>query len=141
MFDRAKGFLFWALLGLLIWPFVYTYGPTVEGRIFPVVVSTKLTRVTAVEKHPDRAIVYGSSRKIRGSCVYKDIEWYYGRPNEAHVLVPVDIVEPAKLRADGRFTFGPWEVHLSPGLIKSNSYAIVRHSCHPFWDTYTWFWP
>jgi len=123
---------------MLIWPILVTFGPDIEGRLFPVVVSTELTKIT--EEDETHSMIYGTSRKIRKCSFYK-MEWYYGSPRGENVLVPLEVMERSRIRDNGEFTFGPWMLNLDKELARKESFAIVYHRCHPFWMTKTHFWP
>lgn len=136
--EKIQNFGYWVLFGMLTWPLMVTYGPRLEGTLRPVVVSTHLTRVLPDEDN--WSVIYGDSRKVR-DCTFIGMEWYYGKPRADHVLVPLEILEPSRIRNNGEFGFGPWRINLSSDLVREKSFAIVRHRCHPFWVTETHFWP
>lgn len=136
--SNIQNFGFFTLLGLVIWPVLSTVGPKIEGRLNPVVVSTELTRIIPESENTSK--IYGTATKLR-ECSYLKTEWYYGKPGEQSVLVPVTINEPAKIRYDGKFAFGPWVLELSHDHVRDESYALVYHQCHILWPTITRFWP
>ena len=138
---RAKlvDFGFWTLIGMVLWPVMVTIGPTMEGRFFPVIENSQITRV--VEQQDGKASnVWGRSDKVR-ECTFLSLEWYYTTGPNSNVLVPVDILEPSKVRGGGWFSFGPWKVHLRRDQIRKESFAIAKHRCHLLWVTETHFWP
>lgn len=133
-----QNFGYLILFGLLVWPMLATFAPRIEGKLYPVVVSTELTQVRPIDE--TNSMIYGAARKVR-DCSYIRIEWYYGDPNGRHVLVPLDILEPSKIRGDGQFSFGPWQLNLGKDLVREETFALVYHDCHPFWPTVSQFWP
>lgn len=136
--DMSQSFGYLVLLGMIVWPFMVTLGPKLEGRLAPVVVGTHLTRV--VPDDETHSLVYGSSTKRR-ECTYLKMEWFYGEPNGQHVLLPLEIMERSRIRENGEFGFGPWRLNLNADLVRDESFALVYHRCHPLWDTVTEFWP
>lgn len=141
MSDHTPRVLFALALLVILYGTATMVGPVLEGKLFPVVVSTKLTRVLPVEGEPDSSIIYGTSRKVRTSCKWRDQLFYYGAPTTNNVPVTIEIKEKPKLRPGGRFGFGPWVIGLNARLIRGSSYSVAVHRCHPFWLTYTHFWP
>ena len=129
--------LFIGAMVMLSWPFISTFGPVIEGKFLPVVVDTVLTKTISEGK--SQTIIYGSSTRDR-DCTFSYLEWFYGN-SDGSVLLPLEILEKPKIRDDGVFDFGPWRVGLEESLVKSQSFAIVYHQCHPFWKTQTKFWP
>lgn len=136
--THGQNFGYAVLFGLLIWPMIVTIGPKLEGKLRPVVVSTELTQVRPIDD--THSMIYGTSRKVR-NCAFLRMEWYFGDPNGEHVLVPLEIMEPATIRGDGEFRFGPWRLNLDKDFIMKETFALVYHKCHPFWTTITPFWP
>lgn len=140
MVSKTQNFGYFALFGMLLWPIISTFAPQIEGRLFPVVVSTELTKVIKLPEDETHSLVYGQSRKVR-DCSFIKMDWYYGSPEGKSVLVPLEVMERSKIRDEGRFSFGPWHLALSKELVNSSSFALVTHRCHPFWETQTTFWP
>lgn len=138
MVSKAQNFGYFALFGMLLWPIISSFAPQIEGKLFPVVVSTELTKVIVDDE--THSLIYGDSRKVR-ECTYIKMDWYYGSPEGKSVLVPLHIMERSRIREEGFFSFGPWQLNLSKDLVRNSSFAIVTHRCHPFWNTQTTFWP
>lgn len=130
---------FWTLLGMVVWPTIATVGPRLEGTFYPVVVRTQITRV---EETADglASDLWGRARKLR-DCTFMGLEWYYTTSDGRSTLVPMDVRESSKVREPGWMSFGPWRVTLSREQVRENSYALVKHRCHPIWLTETHFWP
>lgn len=124
-----------AVMLLLI---IYTYGPIIEGIYFPVTENTQIQKRIPLDE--GKTELWGVSKKIRPECSYAKLEWWYGNPNGNKVLIPSLIEEKAKIRGGGWFEWGPWVVKLDPLLVKNESFAVVYHSCHPFWLTETLFY-
>lgn len=137
--DRlAARFGWFALLGMLVWPFLSVIGPRLEGRALPVVSDAVIERY-----EPDGevwSLVYGKAKKLR-DCKFIRLDWSYGFESGRSVIVPVTFLESPKARGGGWFEFGPWRVELDPEKIDSKSFAYTVHRCHPFWLTESKFWP
>lgn len=125
--------------GVIIW----TVGPTLETRLFPVVGKLAILRIEAL---PDgRLAVYAAFRKLR-ACDYIGIAWYRGVQAGSFERVPIallrergDVSSPN--RPVGFQTSGPWQVAIPPDQIRNNSFVELFHRCHPFWVTRTEFYP
>lgn len=113
------------------------YGGKIEGRIFPVVGGTNITRMEIVDATSTR--IWGGAVKLR-NCSFQRIDWHFGTTS-ANAFVDVLIEEKTKLRADGTFGFGPWIIRLTPDEVQYRSFATVYHKCHSFWLTETRFYP
>lgn len=126
---------------------IFTLGPAVETRLFPVVSKLNLL---SVEREGDNTLVKADFTKLR-PCEYIGITWF------RHTLAPdgADLEQriPVILRRDpddtsspnrplGRTIAGPWElVGVTPEQVKGESVALLYHRCHPFWTTTTEFYP
>lgn len=122
---------------ILIW-FATIIGPKIESVIFPIVRNVQVQKFEFIDKSHTQ--ILGSAEKLR-ECTFLKLEWYYGKPDSAHVLVPVKFLEGNKIREGGLFDFGPWEISLGVDQIKNQTFAIVYHRCHPFWVSETKFFP
>ena len=136
MWGKANVFFF-ALLGMLLWPVVDSLGPSVEGRLWPV---TERTELTAVEPAGElKADVTGTSIKLR-NCDFVEVRWLYGRPEEPSSRVVIDFMDQPRPRPEGSFTFGPWRVGMPADQVRTKSWVVAVHKCHPLWNTETLFW-
>ena len=122
---------------ILIW-FIAIIGPKIESAIFPVVINVQAHKFEVIDKSHTQ--ILGSAEKHR-ACTFLKLEWYYGQPDAAHVLVPVKFLEGNKIREGGLFDFGPWEISLGVDQIKNQTFTIAYHRCRPFWLSETKFFP
>lgn len=136
MWGKANVF-FWAVIGMSVWPTVDTVAPAIEGRLFPVVARASLTNIVPTGQVV--SAINGETVKRR-NCDFVSINWFLGRPTQPSARVSVDFLEGTKVRALGRYEFGPWKVAIPAELIATGSYAIAVHSCHPFWNTESLFY-
>lgn len=128
--------LFWASMGVWSYMIGSAYLPLIEGRLFPVVVGVQITQTEAAG--PISTRIWGEFEKVR-DCTFLGIEFYLGdidRSARAQLMLE----EGSKVRGNGFEDWGPWVVQLTESQLAENSYAIVRHRCHPFWETVTRFY-
>lgn len=120
---------------------VWTVGPWLERRFYPVV--SKLT-LSEVVSRPDGSTQFMASfTKIR-TCEYLGIGWYLEDPIRQRV--PITLMRSAQddntpNRPIGFTRTGPWIVPLSPNQVENTSRAVLFHRCHPFWVSTTDFYP
>lgn len=132
--------LMYILLGMLLTPFVITYGPKIEGMVFPVITGTKITHVTT-DPDTNSISVWGSANKRR-ACGYNRMEWHYNPGSTSSTVVPILFRNPPVVHPNGHFTFGPWDIDfLTRQDVIQNSFVQVFHRCHPFWLTESRFYP
>lgn len=106
----------------------------VEGRIMPVAQAVAITGMEPVGR--GRTRIWGEGAKFR-DCSFVNMGWRLGG-RYSGVVAEVEFEEPTKDRDNGRFSFGPWLVHLTPEETLSST-AVTQHRCHPFWLTETTF--
>ena len=131
----------WASTVMFAFAFIIVlYGGDVAGKIegdnLPVVNNTEITKI---EKDGNYTLIWGESYKLR-ECSFENIKWRFG-DSEYSINVSLDILEPSKIREGGRFTFGPWRVHLTEEQLINSSFAIAYHDCHVGYQTQTIFYP
>lgn len=117
-------------------PFLFPVLALYEGRIMPVV-----RNVEIVSEYPDEIGMFLQVRfdKVR-SCDFIGISWY-DEFNQRVVInfAPEEANMPeSRPVMDGQVT-GPW--HLIGLTSIEGSVAVVSHRCHPFWTTFTRFYP
>tara|TARA_R100001143_G_C3352849_1_gene130594 strand:+ start:1659 stop:2087 length:429 start_codon:yes stop_codon:yes gene_type:complete len=140
---RDKQLQFWLSLPTLLClvivgsiPFAFPILANYEGQWFPVVENVEVQETLINE---EGAFINVRFDKVR-SCEFIGISWYddFGQrliinfaPNEAELPVSRPV-------GDDQFT-GPWQLVGLTSL--EGSRAIVSHRCHPFWTTFTNFYP
>jgi hypothetical protein len=120
---------------LLAWVLVLTFSNAMglaEGKIFPVIGAFTVASI-------EEGIVTGSFLKLR-SCDFEGVDWYYTDGNK-RIPAALTFIEKAKIRPIGRQMYGPWKVNIPSTEIEERSYVIIRHNCHPFFDTLTKVYP
>lgn len=123
---------------------VFTLGPSVEARLFPVV--SKLTIVSLTADTDGNAVITAEFTKHR-DCQYLGITWFHGKPDGYFSRATV-ILRPGSgtddsgtTRPPGTQRSGPWVIGIPVDEIETNSFAMLSHQCHPFWVTTTDFYP
>lgn len=138
---------FCVLIGLISGVvFVWSVGPAIEREWFPVV--GKLEILAANEIEPGVVEIEARFRKVR-DCQYLSVQWNVGNPNaDARQVRVQTIVDPQALneiaspsRPLGTTIAGPWRIAMTLDDLRDNSFAILKHQCHPFWVTTTQFYP
>lgn len=114
-------------------PTVFTIGPYIESRFFPVTEDTQILNEQTVPTGTSFYVVFNKARR----CDFAGIAWYVGDQR-----LPVDFEPSAELmprsRPPGDQHAGPWFVNGLHGT--ANSRAYVYHRCHPLWTTITRFY-
>lgn len=115
-----------------------SYGPYLEGMLFPVSSNTKLELVE--DAGNGWTTISGQSIKRR-ECTFLELEWLVYDATGRAVKVPFKILEGNVIRGAGVFSFGPWLAHLTKKQVVEESVIVAHHRCHPFWVTETRFYP
>jgi hypothetical protein len=123
---------------------VYTAGPWLETRFFPVVGKLEIESAEPGPM-PGTTLVRAAFRKLR-NCDYIGIAWFRGTREDGFERVPIILQrEPGDLsspnRPVGYQQAGPWIIGVAPDELRSLSFAELQHRCHSFWVTTTEFWP
>lgn len=120
---------------------VWTVGTTREGEWFPV---TSRAALISAEPFDGGALVYFQFTKVR-ECEFIGLSWFKGQPDGVFDRVRInfngDGDDSGSTRPRGTQIAGPWFIDIPPNELQANSFAIVRHRCHPFWQTSTIFYP
>ena len=109
----------------------------VEGMIWPVVREARITHIT----EDGRDVVFSGVADKRRECSFLSISWYVHDDNGLMTKVDLDLEEAEKVRPAAGFQWGPWRARVSAEDLSKRSVAIVRHRCHPIFDTTSVFYP
>ena len=120
-------------LSLALTPAIFSVGPEIEARFFPVVENVQVESVTRVE---EGVTFYVSFRKAR-QCEFLGVTWYLGAERVGIEFEPGHNLYP-KSRPVGDQYAGPWLVRNVTSL--EGTRASTVHSCHPLWETVTPFY-
>lgn len=117
----------------------WTVGTTREGEWFPV---TSPAELVSVEPFNGGSLVYFRFNKQR-ECEFIGLSWFRDTEpfDRVRINFNVDDDDSATTRPRGDQVAGPWFIDLPPDELQENSFAIVRHRCHPLWQTSTIFYP
>ena len=122
---------------------LYTAGPAIETRFFPVVGKLQILRIDPL---PDeKAAIFAAFEKLR-NCEYMGIAWYHGSRRSGFERVPLILYrqpgdDSSPNRPMGFQKAGPWEISLPADEVRANSFAELFHYCNPLWVTRTEFYP
>lgn len=121
---------------------VFTVGPQLETRFWPVVSKLK---ILSIEEVAGQSQLTARFTKFR-NCEYIGLSWFRGRLDGNFERVRVTILrqpgdDGSPNRPPGTQTSGPWLVAIPPADLRGNSFARLSHRCHFLWLTTTDFWP
>lgn len=120
-------------LSLALTPAVFSVGPAIESRFFPVVSDVK---VEGVEKVEDGVAFYVAFDKVR-QCKFLGVAWYLGAERVGIEFEPGHNLYPLTRPVGDQYA-GPWLVRNVTSL--EGTTAVAIHSCHPLWETVTPFY-
>lgn len=129
-----------AIMSLCLVYTIWTVGPFVETKFFPVV--NKLM-ISDVKLGPvDGTTQFTASfLKVR-NCEYLGIGWYTDDDERVPVVLQRTVHDDDTPNRPPGFTrTGPWIVYLTHDQLMKHSHALLYHRCHPFWVTTTEFYP
>jgi hypothetical protein len=117
-------------------PFAFPVLARYEGEWFPVVENVSVERE---EYNELGAFINVRFDKVR-SCEFIGISWYDDFGQRLIInFNPAEADLPTSRPVMDEQTAGPWQL---VGLTTlEGSIAIVSHRCHPFWTTFTNFYP
>ncbi len=116
-------------------PAVFSVGPIVETRLFPVFSQTRVFAETA-----NRAgVEFHLEFRKRRQCEFLGLAWYAG-PTRFPVRFEPNATEPPQslTRPIGFHRDGPWQILGLWSLQETTAFAM--HRCHPLWITMTEFY-
>lgn len=114
-------------------PAIFTVGPFVESRYFPVVRDTRILNEEAV---PAGVSFFVRFRKVR-RCAFLGLAWYV---DDVRLPVNFELMpeEMPQTRPPGGQFAGPWLIPTQHTTVGTRAYAY--HRCHPLWVTITKFY-
>lgn len=117
----------------IFWPILARY----EGIFFPVVSNVN---VSLLQEQPNGLDVNVSFDKIR-QCEFIGVSWYDTFGDRLQILFEINGEEnlPYTRPVMGDQDAGPWRLLGIDNL--DGSVAVTSHHCHPFWTTFTRFYP
>ena len=136
------GVLIAITVAVMLVTFFVTF-PALETRHWPVVGKMRINSVELASE--DRSVVYATFTKLR-NCEYIGITWFHAGALGELNRVPVELYRQANdisspNRPVGTQSAGPWVVGIPPNELRSRSCVQLAHRCHPFWTTFTNFYP
>lgn len=149
-YNRAETFLWSAInwvgggaLTLLLLFALFTVGPPLETRLFPV--TSKISIVT-IEPHGERGTDFTftfEKRRWRDGCELVGFEVFRTDRAFAPGFTPYKVNgKPVTSNAAGAFASSVWRIdELTPAVVQGAVRMEWRHRCHPFWITRTLIYP
>ncbi len=132
-FVRLAQVIIAATIGLaVLWA-----APKVDGLVNPVIVNFRVEAVTDPE-NPGATLVSGTFNLLR-NCNFIRQDWFLGSPEKGISVTSIRLSQPAELKADGLYHWGPTRLFLQPEHVLANVYAVSVHDCYRgwLWDTET----
>jgi len=127
---------YYTLLLMVVLPTVYTAGPWLETKYWPVF--SKFTIVSATEIAPGRTRVVVAFDKNR-DCAPAGFGWFSGTRGgpfeELPVIAPMQNTGDASGRPVGRQLSRPFDVDVPAAQIAGHVFADIYSRCHPLWVT------
>lgn len=116
-------------------PAVFSVGPIVETRLFPVYTKTRVLEEVADQLGVEFFLEFTKRRQ----CEFLGLAWYSGPTRYPVRFEPGSSGSLATLtRPIGKHRAGPWQV-LGLQTLR-NTRASALHRCHPLWITTTEFY-
>lgn len=123
--SHAITAMYWASAAMVLSMFSALLVPAIETDWFPVAAPIKITKT---EREGEIITFWGTGTRIR-NCNFAHIRWYRGERSDRAVGIPLKLLEKNKIRQDGEFDFGPWQVRVAPEFDLNDTYADVFHQC------------
>lgn len=137
MFNLISRFniVFAILIGMILWPFILGVGPVIESKIAPVVSRGVITKIVNNNDTYQSMDFWYKARRLRSGCNYDHVEWFSGDPDGAHsrLTMTAPSNEGVILKQGEEYVFGPNRVFINETQLRTNTFAIAYHDCHPLW--------
>ena len=124
--SRAAQVFYAVLMGVMIGCAAWVILPSIETNYFPV--NSRGDIVRAERQTPYIIRIWGTATKYR-ECNFEGLRWYRGKRSDRAVIIPVKFLEANKIRDEGRFDFGPWDIVLNEQFSLDETYADALHQC------------
>ena len=113
-------------------PAVFSAGPLLESRFFPVLRNMEVL----TERVDEIGVVFDLAFEKVRFCDFVDLVWFRG-PVQLELDYRPDLEGPVRPqnRLVGEHITGPWRVRGVSSLAEAQVFAI--HRCHPLWNTVT----
>lgn len=127
---------YYLLLLMVVIPTVYTAGPWLETKYWPVF--SKFTIASAVEVSPGVTRVVVSFDKRR-ECAPGGFGWFSGKRGEPFeeltIVATVQDSGSGSGRPVGRQLSKPFDINIADDQIADNVFVDIFSRCHPLWVT------
>jgi hypothetical protein len=115
-------------------PAIFSAGPYLETRFFPVVRDTEIEHAERVEGGVSFFVGFTKVRQ----CEFLGLAWYVGNVRVPVNFEPSAVNSPSSRPTGGQYA-GPWLVVTQDASVRGNV-AYVYHRCHPLWVTISEFY-
>ena len=105
--------------------------PKLDGLFNPVLVNFRFVAELDPEE-PGATLVHGTFNRLR-DCTFIRQDWYLGSPGKGVAITSVRLNQPAVLKADQLWHWGPTRLFLRPEQVLANVYAVSVHDCYGGW--------
>lgn len=141
--SRAAGWLLTAAVLMLAIMGIWTVGPALESRFWPVVEPLEITRVEPVGQDQTRIWIRFQKRRV---CSPIGVFWYRGTRDG--LFEPVRFIVERRgaggqgyvNRPLGAQESGPWLIDLPMRDVQDRAFADAQHTCWPLWPTISRFY-
>ena len=114
----------------------------IETAVMPVTDDMRFLSIRETEDGTYFRVVFNKRR----SCDFEGLVWYREIENQPPERIKIRFPRSSdddsdSTRAVGQQQTGEWFAAMSAQDLVHSSFAIVRHRCHPLWQTVTEFYP
>lgn len=133
-----------AIMLLAMVSIIWTAGPWIETKYFPVVDKLHISDVQP-GPYPGSIQFTAEFVKLR-ACEYLGLGWYHeengGQPSRVNTILLRNLTDSdGPTRPPGYTKTGPWIVYMTEDELLHHSFAVLYHRCNPLWVTTTEFYP
>lgn len=128
-------------LVLLVSAGLFTLGPKLEARFFPVYDKFEILKIK--ETDDGGTEVQFRYAKLR-DCEPVGITWFVGDPGGAYRQIDLVSARPPLTRVNkplGENVSPPYKVDVAPAVLINRGFANIYNNCHPFWRTQSAIYP
>jgi hypothetical protein len=117
--------------------FIHTYGPAIEGKLFPIVSEFHID--TLIRQSDNTIVLTGTLNKLRDDCPFVGATAYVNDPKVPQILrlASIDFKDTDNkviARVKGIQTWGPWNIHTVLPNSKHELTILSHHSCHSLYN-------
>ena len=130
--------LIWVSFLMSLFVSIMLFGPVIERKYFPVMKPGSI--VVATRDSATQTSLWFKAEKVRDCLPWISTSWYLGKLNGKSAFVYTKHTAPPEIRDPGVLEWKRIIIGLPEESIRSNSFAITKHYCHPFWPSQSVFY-